>query len=166
MATTWFYTIKGQKQGPVTSQQLKELAQQRVLSPSDVVWKEGMSEWALASKIKGLFPEGTDAAPPPPSVVTNAAIPVVVKMESPVQIATPREGVLAKIAKWTTISWSALCLFFVFSGLSNVSGPTDSSDAAQAGHAVGVGCGLGILFIVWAVVALPAAIVWVMSRKS
>jgi hypothetical protein len=166
MATAWFYTIKGQKQGPVGSQQLKELAQQSILSPSDMVWKEGMQEWASASKIKGLFPEGSDAAPPPPPVFTNAAVPVVVKMESPIQISKPREGVLAKLAKWATIGWSALCLFFVFSGLANVSAPTDSSDAAQAGHAVGVGCGLGLIFVVWAVVALPAAIVWVMSRRS
>ena len=166
MATAWFYTTKGQKQGPVNSQQLKELALQRVLSPSDMVWKEGMSEWAPASKIKGLFPQGADTATPPIPFTPNAAVPVVVKMESPVQIAKPREGVLAKIAKWTTIGWSVLCLFFVFGGLANVSAPTDASDAAQAGHAVGVGCGLGLIFVVWAVVALPAAIVWILSRKS
>jgi len=54
MATAWFYTTKGQKQGPVNSQQLKELALQRVLSPNDMVWKEGMSEWAPASKIRAI----------------------------------------------------------------------------------------------------------------
>jgi hypothetical protein len=166
MSTSWFYTIKGQKQGPVSPQQLKDLAQQRVLSPSDMVWKEGMAEWAAASRIKGLFPPGADAVPPPPPVTANPAVPVVVKMESPVQIAKPRDGILSKVAKWTTIGWSVLCLFFVFSGLANVSGPSNSSNAAQAGHAIGVGCGLGIIFVIWAVVALPAAIVWVMSRKS
>ena len=165
MATAWYYTIKGQKQGPVSSQQLKELADQRVLSPSDMVWKDGMAEWAAASKIKGLFPERALIEPPDPPLVKDPALPVVVKMSTPVHIAKPKQGILASIAKWTTIGWSVLCLFFLFSGLSNVSS-VGSSDAEKAGAVIGVGCGMGVIFVIWAAVALPAAIIWVVSRKS
>lgn len=166
MATAWYYTVKGQKQGPVTSQQLKELADQRLIGPSDMVWKDGMAEWAQASKIKGLFPEAALMEPPDPPIVRDAAVPVVVKMASPVRIAKPKDGILTKIAKWTTIGWSVLCLFFLFSGLANVSAPTGYNDAERAGHVVGVGCGMGVIFVIWAAVALPAAIIWVVSRKS
>ena len=53
----WYYGRNGQQQGPVTSNQLKQLAQSGQLLPTDLVWKDGMSEWAKASKVKGLFPD-------------------------------------------------------------------------------------------------------------
>ncbi len=165
MATAWHYTIKGQKQGPVSSQQLQELAEQRVLSPSDMVWKDGMAEWAAASKIKGLFPERAIIEPPGLPIIRDIALPVVVKMSTPIRSAQPKQGILTGIAKWTTIGWSVLCLVWLFSGLSNVSS-VGSSDVERAGAVVGVGCGMGLIFVIWAAVALPAVIIWVVSRKS
>lgn len=56
MASQWYYTKSGQRQGPVGSEKLKELAASGQLAPTDLAWKEGMTQWAEASKIKGLFP--------------------------------------------------------------------------------------------------------------
>ena len=52
----WFYTVDGKtKYGPVSSAQLKGLANSAHLQPTDLVWKEGMAQWVPAGKLKGLF---------------------------------------------------------------------------------------------------------------
>jgi hypothetical protein len=56
MANEWHYTKDGQRFGPVSGQQLKELAATGQLGPDDLVWKEGMKQWLPASKVKGLLP--------------------------------------------------------------------------------------------------------------
>ena len=64
MAHDWFYTRDGkQKHGPVSSTQLQTLARSGQLLPSDRLWKQGMSQWVPAAKVKGLFP--SPATPPP-----------------------------------------------------------------------------------------------------
>ena len=65
MSQEWYYAKGDQKQGPITSGQLRSLAGSGELKPTDLVWTEGMKTWQMASSVKGLFP-----APPPisPSV--------------------------------------------------------------------------------------------------
>ena len=70
----WFYSKGGQKNGPVAGSVLKQLARSGELVVSDLVWREGMSEWAPASKLKGLFPESVVAAAPPPSPASPLAV--------------------------------------------------------------------------------------------
>jgi hypothetical protein len=56
MASEWFYTQNGQQApAPVSSSQLAQMAAAGQLQPTDMVWKEGMPNWAPASSIKGLF---------------------------------------------------------------------------------------------------------------
>lgn len=55
MSTEWHYSIDGEKHGPVSSAELKELAANGELSPSDLIWKDGMDAWVTANKVKGLF---------------------------------------------------------------------------------------------------------------
>jgi len=69
----WYYGKENKQHGPVSAAELKRLAQQGQLRPSDLVWREGMDEWTPASKVRGLFedaapapPAGAPAAPPPP----------------------------------------------------------------------------------------------------
>ncbi len=55
--TEWHYTVNGQPAAvPVNAAQLKQLADSGQLKPTDLVWQEGMLEWAQAGSIKGLFP--------------------------------------------------------------------------------------------------------------
>lgn len=51
----WHFTRDDTQHGPVTSQTLMHLAEYLELSPTDLVWKEGMSDWVPASKVNGLF---------------------------------------------------------------------------------------------------------------
>ncbi|MGA2797280.1 MAG: DUF4339 domain-containing protein [Thermoguttaceae bacterium] len=71
MATLWYYGRGGQSLGPVSSAQLKDLADRGNLAPADLVWKDGMAEWVAAKSIKGLFPEGTADGPPPTPATTS-----------------------------------------------------------------------------------------------
>ena len=56
MSQQWFYSKDGKgKVGPVSSAELQALAKSGQLLSTDMVWKEGMSQWVAASAIKGLF---------------------------------------------------------------------------------------------------------------
>ncbi len=75
MATDkWFYSRDGKQSDAVASSVLKQLARSGGLSPDDLVWREGMEEWAPASKVKGLFPEGLAASSPPPLPNSHKAV--------------------------------------------------------------------------------------------
>jgi uncharacterized protein (TIGR00266 family) len=66
----WYYTRDNRQAGPVTTQELQAMAADGRLTPTDLVWKEGLADWTPAGRVQGLF-RGTDrealsAAPPPP----------------------------------------------------------------------------------------------------
>ena len=63
MSSEWYYMQNGSACGPIGAEGLKQLAVSGNLQPSDQVWKEGMAEWAPASRIKGLF-QHLQKAPP------------------------------------------------------------------------------------------------------
>ena len=56
----WYYSLNGQQSAPVSFSELQHLAMIGQLRPVDLVWSEGMPEWAQASTVQGLF-----ASPPP-----------------------------------------------------------------------------------------------------
>ncbi len=55
MPSDWYYVIDGERLGPVEKQELKELADDGLLQPTDLVWTEGMADWKPASEVRGLF---------------------------------------------------------------------------------------------------------------
>ena len=66
-SSSWYYAINGQKLGPVSDSQLKELALGGKLNNA-LLWKDGMSEWVQSNKIKGLvFPNSEAPSPSLPS---------------------------------------------------------------------------------------------------
>lgn len=56
MTTEWYYAKDGQRHGPITSEQLKDLADSGVLRSTDLVWSEGQTDWEPAMTVDGLFP--------------------------------------------------------------------------------------------------------------
>jgi len=52
---TWYYAKGQTRLGPVSGQQLKELAGSGQLQPGDLVWQAGMPQWAPAANVPGLF---------------------------------------------------------------------------------------------------------------
>jgi hypothetical protein len=69
----WYYVNDGEKQGPVTGTDLRQLAKEGVLLPEDHVWRDGMPDWILARKVRGLFGESRDVVkiPTPPDAEQN-----------------------------------------------------------------------------------------------
>ena len=46
-----------EKLGPFSAAQLKQLAKSGKLSPTDLIWREGLEKWMSATNAKGLFPK-------------------------------------------------------------------------------------------------------------
>ena len=57
----WYYTTNNQQMGPISWDELRQLASTGLLLPNDMVWKEGMVDWVKANNKGGLFAE--EAAP-------------------------------------------------------------------------------------------------------
>ena len=51
----WYVARNGQRVGPHTQAQLKDLAAGGRLRPADMVWQEGAAAWTAAGTIPGLF---------------------------------------------------------------------------------------------------------------
>lgn len=80
----WYYTRNKEPCGPVNSTQLKELAAQGELLPTDLVWKDGMTEWVSAATLKSLFAQPAAPAPAP----APRAAPARVAHAAPAQVAS------------------------------------------------------------------------------
>ena len=72
--TGWYHTRDGKPSGPVTAKELKGLAANGRLAPTDLVRRGADAKWIVAKKVRGLFPKpAAPAAPPqPPSCVAGA----------------------------------------------------------------------------------------------
>ncbi|HJZ93541.1 MAG TPA: GYF domain-containing protein [Gemmataceae bacterium] len=65
MSQEWYYSVNGDRQGPITAAELKKLAEAGTLKGTDLVWKDGMADWAQAKTIKGLFGGGGSGSAAP-----------------------------------------------------------------------------------------------------
>lgn len=69
MSNKWYYSKNGTQCGPVSDNELKQLANSGQIKPLDQVWKEGMPSWANAGNLAGLFnnvtPQSPSSIPPP-----------------------------------------------------------------------------------------------------
>jgi hypothetical protein len=72
----WFYSRDGHRQGPFSSKELIVEALADRLRPQDLVWKEGMSKWVKAEKVRGLFPARREQPSESPPALPPAEEPV------------------------------------------------------------------------------------------
>lgn len=82
MADQWFVGRGGARSGPFTAAQLRQLAASGRLSPTDLVWQEGMADWQPASSFAHLFEPATAAAAgnpyAAPASAPSTGVPVVI----------------------------------------------------------------------------------------
>ena len=69
----WYAVMQGRQQGPYPWDELLRLAAGGALKPEDLVWHNGLSGWARADQISGLF-SGSVPAPPVPAAGDAAAV--------------------------------------------------------------------------------------------
>jgi hypothetical protein len=74
---------------------------------------------------------------------------------------------LKSVAKWVLILWSLFCLFGVLTGMANVGKSMEGKTGAEeTGATLGLGCGMAMWVGIWAAIALPALIIFLVSGKS
>lgn len=54
----WYVAKNNQPVGPLTAKQLREMVDAGELLPTDMIWREGISNWVQAQTVKGLFGGG------------------------------------------------------------------------------------------------------------
>jgi hypothetical protein len=74
MADEWYYAKNGQQLGPVSTAVLTQMATSGQVAPTDLVWREGMPNWAPARTVRGIYAEAP--APVAPAPVAPAAAEV------------------------------------------------------------------------------------------
>jgi hypothetical protein len=60
----WYYTQNGQQAGPLDEAQLKGLMASGQISPSDMVWRDGMTAWQPATAVPELSAAAAAQVPP------------------------------------------------------------------------------------------------------
>ena len=55
MAAKWYYGHEGQRQGPMSLDELRQLVASGQVKPTDLVWESGMPEWRPANTITDLL---------------------------------------------------------------------------------------------------------------
>lgn len=63
--TTYFLAINGAQQGPFTMPQLQQMVQQGTLTPTTLVWTQGMAQWTPAQSVATLASLFRGQTPPP-----------------------------------------------------------------------------------------------------
>ncbi|CAN5249514.1 hypothetical protein BH10PLA2_BH10PLA2_09140 [soil metagenome] len=104
MAVKWFYGAEHARLGPFSAQELKELKQRGRLHPTDMVWKEGVLNGLLASKIHGLF----GIIDPSAVIVEVACLPVlkpVPAVERDLPIACQNPPVEEQLPDINPVNW-------------------------------------------------------------
>jgi len=116
MTVQWHYNRAGKQNGPVSEDQLKQLAASGKLQPSDMIWREGMDQWDQANTVPDLFPAESQAAPPPlppaarsdgpgiGSAVIDSMKQVGQKAKDFAQSEQVQDGVAKVKAKWQSLS--------------------------------------------------------------
>lgn len=51
----WYYSVAGEQHGPVSVLAIRRLLNEKIIGPSDLVWKNGMEEWIAISDAQGII---------------------------------------------------------------------------------------------------------------
>ena len=92
----WFYTDAQQQQlGPISFEQVQQLAVSGNIQPTTLIWTEGMAEWAQADQVQGIYaaPEAPVAAAPVQLATGVAAAPAANPYAVPGTQVAPAAGV-------------------------------------------------------------------------
>lgn len=64
MAEAWYVAINGKRQGPLSGNQIRQMAANGAIGPADLLWKEGMAQWVRCDSVKGLFAHASGGLAP------------------------------------------------------------------------------------------------------
>ncbi len=134
MSQKWYYTKDGERQGPVSHQQLKQLATSGDLQPTDLIWKEGMADWKEAGTIRKLFGNESSGANASPNEVPANGPPSLGPTDQPglLKRAKTKFAVLTTPQKVLVSGVGGMgVFFFLCMGLCGLGGLLGGFDAAR-----------------------------------
>jgi len=75
---------------------------------------------------------------------------------------------MKNISKWALIIWSVFCVVGICVGIFNAAQQFGESkdEWESAGQFLGLGCGLGIWFMIWIALAGPLLVIYLVSGKN
>jgi hypothetical protein len=164
MADSWFYAKAGNRMGPVTLEQLKAMIASGQVFPGDMVWRDGMAQWAPA----GSMPElGGQPLPPPTPVAYVPPAPAVPLHMRP-EPWTPTQRTM-RIMLIIAAGIVFLCFFspHFIRLTTDVSSPYYGNFTAEPGERIvwGWGTWFGITIFIISVLAIGGVIVELCLRK-
>lgn len=81
MLMNWYYSVNGQRVGPVTDQEMARLVAEGTVTAETLVWKNGMAEWRPWHEVG---PTANLTPPPPPMPGADRAASAETAIEEPV----------------------------------------------------------------------------------
>jgi Interferon-induced transmembrane protein/GYF domain 2 len=103
----WYYSKNGTQLGPVALEVLRSKLRSGEVSPADLVWKDGMTDWQPAGKIADLAISSMEAQPPmqaPPIGGMQSPYAPPVAAPGPIRYGAPLPNYL-----WQSIVVTLLC---------------------------------------------------------
>jgi hypothetical protein len=82
MSTQWYYAADGVQYGPVSSQELKRLADSKILLPGHLLWKNDFKNWVNAGNVNGLFTIRVNLSPLMPQIPPLRGKAIQIKLEA------------------------------------------------------------------------------------
>jgi len=80
----------------------------------------------------------------------------------------PRQSALHTVMGWIVLGWTLLCFAPLFLSMINIYADPEVAPSTGVEHAAAVtafGCGYLFFLVVWAVIALPLTVVWLVTSK-
>lgn len=165
MADQWFYARGGQQAGPVSFEQLSQLARTGGLTANDLVWQEGTPDWQPAGQVPGLFAAATGGYPPapapspyaaPPGPYAAAAAPHGVPYAQANYYGAPAGQSFAKDAQSAMIIAiiGIFCLGIILGPIAIVQGNKARKNMRASGNMEGEGMAVAAIVIGWIMVGL------------
>jgi hypothetical protein len=121
----WYYTCNGAELGPVDFGSLQALVASGKVTAGDVVWTEGMADWAPPHTVPGLVPATAPVAAAVGQVwrdVTSmAAVPTGTAVAPGVEVSLESCRAIAGMRPWMlflAVVWYILSAVFIVGGLS------------------------------------------------
>lgn len=119
----WHLAKHGKQIGTFTSQQLSDKGKAGEITSDMEVWRDGMTEWQPARKVKGLAVVAVPAAPPPPRppAVTVAVAPSPHSEPMPVRghVTTERTSKALKMHQLLASIMTIVGVVMIFGGASS-----------------------------------------------
>lgn len=137
MAQQWHYAKGKQKHGPISSKQLKALAANGELEPTDLIFRDGMKGWKEARTVKGLFPQAmtpkvparSEVPPPVPSAISEEPPTIPPSLKGPEAHSESAglglgqfipDNVFTFLSDWRVTTGLVICFFLVGSSIDNI----------------------------------------------